>query len=333
MTQSTIILFSFLFYAISTLVSASQINNSAQEFVDSLSPMQKSTAIFKYSDEQRFDWKFVPAARKGIPLKQLNEQQKQQGLAILHLSLSKQGYQKATNIIGLEQVLFLLSGKAFRDDELYYISIFGKPSQDAIWGWRFEGHHLSLNFTIKDGNLSAVTPNFWGANPAKVATGEKQGLRVLQKEEDLGRELINSLSAKQQTLAIISDKAYGDILTKNKSVVSPLENKGIFYQDLNSAQKQLMLKLISVYLDNMPENIALSRYQNIQKQSLNSLQFAWAGSTQVDNKHYYRIQGDTFLIEYDNVQQNGNHIHTVWRDFKGDFGRDILKEHHTSHQH
>ncbi|WP_346433329.1 DUF3500 domain-containing protein [Paraglaciecola aquimarina] len=210
----------------SSFASASQINKDAQSFIDSLSKHQRTQALFEFLDEQRYDWKFIPTAREGLPLKQLNEQQKKLALTILQSSLSQQGYQKATNIIGLEQVLFLLSGKAFRDNQLYYVSIFGNPQQDPIWGWRFEGHHLSLNFTVKDGHLSAVTPNFWGANPAIVASGEKQGLRVLRQEEDLARALLESLSATQKAQAIISDKAYNDILSKNKSVVKPLEKKG-----------------------------------------------------------------------------------------------------------
>ena len=192
---------------------------------------------------------------------------------------------------------------------------------------------MSLNFTVKQGKLAAVTPNFWGANPGKVPSGDKQGLQVLKQEEDLARALITNLSAEQQNQAIISNKAYRDILTKTKQQVSPLAKKGILFEALNSAQKTQLLGIISVYLDNMPKDVATTRYQQIQSHSLNSLQFAWAGGIKPKQKHYYRIQGETFLIEYDNVQNNGNHIHTVWRDFKGDFGRDLLQEHHVKHEH
>lgn len=327
------ILCTFSICLISTLLSASELNNSTLNFVNSLSKEQQSQALFEFSDEQRFNWHYIPMDRKGLPLKQLSPTQKQLAFAVLQSSLSKQGYKKAKDIIGLEKVLFLLSGKTHRDEELYYLSIFGKPTHNNIWGWRFEGHHLSLNFTIKDGQLSSVTPNFWGANPAKVISGDKQGLRVLNQEEDLGRQLISSLTNEQQKIAIIAESAYKDILTKNKSEVSPLANKGILYAALTAPQRKQLLSLISVYLDNMSKNVAQSRYQDIQQHGLESIQFAWAGSTQANNRHYYRIQGKTFLIEYDNVQNNGNHIHTVWRDFSGDFGRDLLKEHHKNHQH
>lgn len=320
-------------YLTSTFLSASELNKSALSFVNSLTEIQKSKALFELSDEERFNWKYIPIDRKGISLKQLNASQKQLAFEVLQSSLSKQGYKKAKDIIGLEKVLFLLSGKAYRDEELYYLSIFGKPTHNNIWGWRFEGHHLSLNFTVKNGQLSAVTPNFWGANPAKVKSGDKKGLRVLKQEEDLGRQLINNLTNEQQKIAIIAASAYKEILTKNKSEINPLANKGILYAALTDPQKKQLLKLISVYLSNMSEEVAQSRYQGIQQHGLESIQFAWAGSTQANNRHYYRIQGTTFLIEYDNVQNQGNHIHTVWRDFAGDFGRDILKEHHNKHLH
>jgi hypothetical protein len=333
MFKNSVFIFVLIFSISNAYVSANEINQTTLSFVNSLSKEQKSKALFEFSDEQRFVWHYIPMDRKGLPIKQLSTTQKQLAFAILQSSLSDQGYKKAKDIIGLEKVLFLLSGKAYRDEELYYLSIFGKPEQENIWGWRFEGHHLSLNFTIKNGQLSSVTPNFWGANPAKVTSGDKQGLRVLKQEEDLGRQLINNLSNEQQKIAIIAESAYKEILTKNKSEVSPLANKGIFYAALTAPQRKQLLSLISVYLGNMSEEIAQSRFQDIKKHGLDTIQFAWAGSTQEHNRHYYRIQGKTFLIEYDNVQNNGNHIHTVWRDFSGDFGRDLLKEHHNNHQH
>ncbi|MCF2949993.1 DUF3500 domain-containing protein [Paraglaciecola aquimarina] len=333
MLHRAIFLLSLTLTHISLSVTASELTNNTVNFVNSLDPQQASLVLFKFKDEERFNWKFVPTARKGLPLKELNAQQKQLAIIVLKSSLSEQGFNKATSIIDLEEVLKVLNNEAYRDTELYYLSIFGQPQNDNIWAWRFEGHHLSLNFTVEQGKLAAVTPNFWGANPANVPSGDKQGLRVLKLEEDLARELINNLSAEQQKQAIISNKAYRDILTRNQQQVSPLANKGILFSALNSEQKAQLLGIISVYLNNMPKDLAQSRYQQIQSHSINNLQFAWAGSIKVNQKHYYRIQGDSFLIEYDNVQNNGNHIHTVWRDFKGDFGRDLLQEHHTKHKH
>ncbi|MGJ8679266.1 DUF3500 domain-containing protein [Paraglaciecola sp.] len=333
MLNKTLSILSLLLVISSQIAIAGDITNNTQRFIDSLTPQQKKQALFSFADEERFNWNFIPTERAGIPLKNLSVEQKQLALSVLRNSLSERGFNKALNIIDLEEVLRVLNNQAYRDNELYFLSIFGQPNTANTWAWRFEGHHLSLNFTVKDGKLGAVTPNFWGANPAKVPSGQKQGLRVLKQEEDLARALITSMSPEHQKLTLISDKAYGDILTKTKQQVKPLADKGIRFSTLNSKQKAQLLTLISVYLDNMPQNVAQSRYKKIQSNSINNIRFAWAGSIQPNKKHYYRIQGDSFLIEYDNVQNNGNHIHTVWRDFEGDFGRDLLKEHRSKHSH
>lgn len=306
---------------------------AATAFLNELSPELRAQASYPLDADERTNWHFVPKERNGVSLAQLNDAQEAKLTVLLAASLSESGYQKAANIQTLESVLFMLEGKAFRDPERYHATIFGDPEKDANWAWRFEGHHLSLNYTIANGKLITVTPNFWGANPATVPSGPHKGLRTLQEEEELARTLIQSLNPEQQKSAIIANKAPRDIHTRAKQEVTPLDPVGIRLDQLNAEQATALHKTIQVYLSNMPADIARERWTKIQAADMDSIRFAWAGSTELGEAHYYRIQGPTFLIEYDNVQNKANHIHAVWRDFNGDFGRDILREHKLIHSH
>ncbi|MDP4643822.1 MAG: DUF3500 domain-containing protein [Opitutales bacterium] len=306
---------------------------AATAFLNELSPELRTQASYPLDADERTNWHFVPKERNGVSLAQLDDAQEAKLTDLLAASLSESGYQKAANIQNLESVLFMLEGKAFRDPERYFATIFGDPAKDTDWGWRFEGHHLSLNYTIGDGQLITVTPNFWGANPATVPSGPHKGLRTLQDEEELARALIQSLNTEQQKSTIFTNKAPKDIHTRAKKEVTPLDPVGIRLDQLNAEQAAALHKTIQVYLGNMPADIARERWTKIQAADMASIRFAWAGSTKAGEPHYYRIQGPTFLIEYDNVQNKANHIHTVWRDFNGDFGRDIIREHKLSHSH
>jgi len=219
-------------------------------------------------------------------------------------------------------------GPAFaRDPERYFFSIFGTPSTRGSWGWRVEGHHISLHFTVVNGRLVAGAPTFFGANPAEVRVGPKKGLRVLGAEEDAARALLESLDSSQRTMAMINGVAPNDIVTLAKVKVDPLSPVGIPASALNSNQRALLRKLVGVYTDFMADDIAADRLAKIEQAGWDKVAFAWAGPLQRGEKHYYRVQGPTFLIEYDNTQNDGNHIHSVWRDFNGDFGEDLLREH------
>lgn len=208
--------------------------------------------------------------------------------------------------------------------------MFGTPGAKGAWGWRVEGHHISLRFTIADGAVSrnlASTPMFLGANPAEVRDGDKKGLRVLGDEEDAARALVMALSADQQKQAIINAVAPTDIVTMNKNDIAPLPDQGVTFASLQPAQQALLTRLIEVYTSTMEADVAAERLAKIKAAGMDKVRFAWAGETEKGKKHYYSIQGPTFLVEYDNTQNNGNHIHSVWRDFNGDFGRDLLREH------
>jgi hypothetical protein len=308
----------------------------ANAFLASLTQEQRAKAAFRLEDGQRKEFYFVPRARFGIPLKDLSEQQRQLAFAFLRTGLGADGYRKATSIIDLEPVLFELEGKERihpRDPQLYYLSLFGTPSARTPWGWRFEGHHLSLNVTVVRGELISTTPLFMGSNPAQIPRGPRQGFRALAEEEDEGRALIQSLDAEQRTVAIIQEKAPSDILTMNRPQVEPLVPVGLTATRMTPAQKAQLTRLIDVYLARMPNDLAAERRAKLQAAGLDQVSFAWAGGIEKGDYHYYRVQGPTFLIEYDDTQNNANHIHSVWRDFTGDFGVDLLREHYQQQPH
>jgi len=320
--------------AYSRLHSASVMSDAAKAFLNSLDQDQRARATFQLQDEERFDWHYIPKARKGLPLKDMNPAQKHLAHALLSAGLSQRGYIKAITIMSLDEVLRILEqGKGpVRDPEGYFFTVFGEPSETGTWGYRIEGHHISQNFTIVNGKVQGA-PSFFGANPAEVREGPRKGLRVLGHEEDLGRALIQSLNPEQKKAAIVSKDAPADILTTNsRKAALNGQPSGIQASKLDARQKELLQNLLDEYCYNMPDQVAQGREEQIKKAG-NNIYFAWAGGEQPGQGHYYRIQSPSFLVEYDDTQNNANHIHTVWRDFDGDFGLDLLKEHYqTSHR-
>jgi Protein of unknown function (DUF3500) len=305
------------------------------EFLNSLNRDQKSKAMFAFDDQSKTRWHYFPASmwpRAGIRLHELNDRQKNLLFTLLRSFLSQTGYDKTREIMGLEEVLSALSGNSTMDDpENYYAAFYGNPETDSLWAWSFEGHHISLNFTVLNGKIS-IAPRFLGAHPATVTQGEHKGERPLGREEDLGFELINSLSAAQKQKALFRLQAFYDIVTSNSPEVKPLPTEGIKMEDLNRTQQATLLSLIDEYLSTMPKELAKKRMENLKKEELDEIRFGWAGGTEPGEPHYYRIQGKTFLVEFDNTQDHANHIHSVWRDFDGDFGRDLIHEHYM-HDH
>jgi len=327
-------------YAVSQAVAkqraAVAMATSANAFIASLNAEQRTKALFRFEDEQRKDFFFVPRTRFGVPLKDLDENQRKLAMDFLRTGLGVAGYQKAATIISLEPVLFELEGAKRihpRDPELYYVSIFGAPSPKSPWGWRFEGHHLSVNVTVVGGELVASAPLFMGSNPAEVREGPRKGLRTLAGEEDEARTLIQSLDEKQKAVAIYQEKAPADILTMNNRKVDPLKPEGLAAAAMTATQRKQLMKLIEVYLTRMPDEVATARRAKLNAGGLEKITFAWAGGINRGDYHYYRVQGPSFLIEYDDTQNNANHIHSVWRDFNGDFGADLLAEHYRAQPH
>jgi len=307
---------------------------AANAFVASLERAQRSKAIFDFDAAERMNWHFVPRPRHGLPLKEMSVEQRELARNILRAGLSQRGYLAASTIMELELALRELGeDPRIRDPELYFFSVFGTPSRTAPWGFRAEGHHLSLNFTIARDSLIATAPAFFGANPAEVRSGARRGLRALAAEEDVARELVLSLDERQRAAATISTAAPRDIVTGNAARVEPLSPVGIRVSDLRPEQVAILVRLLEVYLGRMADPIAARRRAALERTDLHAVAFAWSGSTRPREPHYYRIQGPSFLVEYDNTQNGANHIHTVWRDFEGDFGRDLLREHYRDAPH
>lgn len=315
---------------------AHEMAHSAEHLVASLTDEQKQRALFDFSDEYRYDWHFIPRDRRGLPWKEMNGAQRQLATALLASGLSQRGLIKAATIMSLEQVLLELergSGPV-RDPELYYFSIFGEPASadhNEPWGFRVEGHHLSLNFTIVDGRVAVGGPTFMGSNPGVVRDGPRAGLRVLADEEDLARAFVKSLSDLQREKAIVSPEAPRDILSAAVRKAGPLDPPGLMASELEVAQAGELLRLVKVYSERLRPEISGADMEKILAAGLDKIAFAWAGSTEPGQPHYYRIQGPTFLIEYDNTQNDANHIHSVWRDLANDFGEDLLSRHYEQH--
>lgn len=302
---------------------------AAREFLGALSEEQRAQAQIPFEDEERFNWHFTPRMRRGLPLGAMDDAQRALAHGLISTGVSSRGYLKAMTIISLEPVLRELEGgRGFvRDAGNYYISVFGTPSPVGTWGWRVEGHHISFNLTIVDGEL-ASSPSFFGANPAEVRHGPRMGLRALAAEEDLARALLHSLSDRQRAQAIIDTTAPRDILTYNRPRVEAEAPRGIPMSGLTMPQVDLLMALLDVYASDMPEEVAEARRAAVRRAHWDSIVFAWMGGQEPGQGHYYRVQGPEFLVEYDNTQNEANHIHTVWRDYDGDFGQDLLRAHY-----
>lgn len=342
---AALLVFALLFALIETTArvrSAAAMVAAADKFLGTLNAEQKAKAVFKFDDDQRFDWHFIPRDRQGLPLKEMTDTQRQAAIDLLKTGLSQRGFLKASTIITMENVLREMEGpnRRFpRDPELYYFSIFGTPGAKQPWGWRLEGHHISLNFTVGSRSIVATSPSFFGSNPAEVRVDVPQqnwpqkGSRVLAAEEDLARDLVKSLDATQRARAIFNATAPGDIISFNKVRAEPLDQVGIAASALSSAQFEKLTRLVDEYCNNVPEDLAAARRDKFRTARREQIYFAWAGGIAKNEPHYYRIQTPAFLIEYDDTQNNANHVHTVWRDFNGDFGRDLLAEHYQNTPH
>jgi len=314
---------------------AQNLSKSATRFLNTLSADQKLKTMFPFDGEDRYAWHFFPKTdRKGTPIKEMTEAQRAAAWELVKTCLADKGVEQAKTIMSLESILKVQEKRAdndtYRDPENYYFTIYGIPGEQTIWGWRLEGHHLSYNFAADKNRLVSGTPAFTGSNPGVVLEGDRKGTEALHEQADLGYALLASLDPTQLKKALFSDTAPPEIITFVSKVASINPQTGITYAELAPRQQQLMLSLINSYIERYTKTFAGEMKKEIQLADLNKLSFSWAGSTQrkPGNPHYYRVQGPTFLIEYDNTQNNGNHVHAVLRDLKHDFGGDILLEHY-----
>ena len=312
---------------------SSAMASAATEWLGALTPEQRQQATFAFDAAERMRFNFIPDEafpRNGLPLKAMTEPQRKLAHALLRSGLSERGYTTYTSIIQLENILKVIEQppRFARDETAYRFSIFGTPSTTGTWGWRVEGHHVSLHFSVHNGKAIASTPSFAGSNPAEVRIdGPKKGQRVLGQLEDTGRALIVAFDAAQRKTAVFAATAPNEIVTTNVLDINPLSPAGIKVSEMTPAQRDLLMKVIDAYAGLMAPEIAADRLAKIKAAGVDNVTFAWAGPVELGLKHYYRVQGPTFLIEFDNTQNDGNHVHAIWRDFKGDFGRDLLREH------
>ncbi len=306
--------------------------HAAQAFLDSLNAEQRGQALMPYGSKDRLDWHFIPKDhRKGLRIKNMNEEQRKAAHRLLQAALSDLGYKKATAIMSLEKLLHELEGgqgRWPRDWDRYFFTIFGDPSLDARWGLSVEGHHLSLNFVVEHGHVLSTTPQVFCTNPAEVKnknhSGFPVGTRILKQEELLAFELINGLPDGQRKTAILSDKAPREIRNPGAAQPPTAAPDGLAAGAMSAGHQALLRKLIDEYAQAMPERIAQARWNAIDKAGFQNVYFAWAGATRPGIGHYYRIQGPTFLIELVNTQPDAagnpaNHVHSIWRDMRGDF--------------
>ena len=320
---------------------AEQMTQAAVNFLGILSPTLREKASQPFDGNERFRWHYIPIEmweRQGVSLKELNAKQQEAAFSLMQSGLSSDGYQKARAIINLESILGEIEktdgeARLERNPEYYYFTVFGDPTGNGAWGWRAEGHHVSLNFTVVNKELISPNPFFFGSNPAEVPQGDKKGLRVLFAEEDLARQLLTSLTPHQKTIAVIDTDAPSDILTRNAPKVEFEAVEGLPVETMQTHQRDLLMQVVHEYINRLPDEIAEIERRKLRESSVNDIHFAWAGGEERKMPHYYRIHGPFFFVEYDNTQNNANHIHSVWRHIEDDFGVDLLRLHYNKSDH
>ncbi len=291
-----------------------------------------------FSEAARSDWHYVPRERVGLAYREMTPAQRRATEALLRTAVTARGLAKLHAVMQLEIVLRELEGSgAKRDPENYSIALFGTPAvSGAPWGFRLEGHHLSLHFTVRDDRFVSTLPQFFGSNPRRVPRSVGHGAppestRVLATEEDLARGLMQSLPPDGRAVAHFDDETYGDIVSRNAARLSPLSPVGIAFSKLSPSARSQLLRLIGAFAEHLRPELSQARMARVRRGGRDSIRFGWAGSLEPNKPFYYRIQGKGFLIEVDD--SGGNHIHTVWRDFDGDWGRDTLAEHYEQAPH
>ena len=330
--------------------------DAANRFLESLNRMQLMGTVFAMDAPERTNWHYFPETgfadeygyvRNGITFKDMEPKQRHFAYGLLSTGLGRAGFVKTMNVMALEEVVRAIEDDTtgYRDTERFHFTVFGTPSMTGDWGWRVEGHHVSLHYVIRNGELVAASPTFLGANPHEVPQGLHKGMRALAREEDLARTLLKSLQPALQKRAIFDKQAPYDIVTlADKRAEIEGDPQGLPASAMSDYQYQALLDLIAEYANTMPPEIASRRMKAARDAPREKLFFGWAGDIErpaakpikiggrtTENRHlagnYYRIQSPTFLIEYANTQNQSNHSHAVWREFEGDFGYDVLAAH------
>ena len=320
---------------------AERMARAGVEFLNTLRPHLREKTAMAFNDDERLRWHYLPLEmwdRRGVGLEALNEKERNAAFRLLASGLSEDGYRKATAIMDLESTLGELeraagTARLVRDPARYFFSVFGDPAQKSPWGWRVEGHHVSLHYTVVNREILSPYPSFFGANPAEVREGPRKGLRILSDEEDLARGLLGDLSAEQKRKTMIQADAPADILTRETPKVAFEAAEGMAAESMTADQRRILLKLIHEYIDRMPEEVAKAESRKLHDAGIADIHFAWAGAEEPGKPHYYRLHGPFLFVEYDNTQNDANHIHSVWRHLEDDFGVDLLRHHYRNRKH
>lgn len=318
-----------------TDVAGTNMVSAAQGFVSKLGVDQKKQTLFAFDSAERFNWHFIPLqdkdtrkyTRKGLPMEEMDPIQRKAALALIKAGTSESGNTAITTIMSLESILLEQEGPKgamVRNPGWYFFTIFGEPSKTGKWGWRVEGHHLSVNFTMQGTQVVSSTPCFFGANPAQVKGGANKGKRILPQSEDFARDLFKSLDADQKKVALQA-KPFGepDARKKTPNVGKPV---GLAAAKMTKDQKETLRKLIAAYTDRMPKDVAAVEMKAVDDGGIDNVYFAFTGSAEGAGKGFtYRVHGPSFLVEFLNMQADSggnpaNHIHSCWRRIKGDFG-------------
>lgn len=314
----------------------SSMSKSAKNFLSDLTSDQYNKVTFNFKSDERENWHYIPKLRSGLSRLEMNQKQLRSADALIANSVNANVYHQIKNIIDLELILKEIEQKngslTFdRNPSLYYYSMFGYPGNKEPWGWRIEGHHVSLNFTVIDGYTILATPSFLGSNPSRIKHGKQKELQILKDEENLGRKLFMSLDKNQQYKAMIYPVVPQEFITRASRRVEITEPVGLAANSMNATQLRLLISLIKVYINRQSREFAKTTFKKIESGGIDNIHFAWVGSEHVGQPHYYRIHGPCFFVEYDNTQDNANHIHSVWRDLNNDFGVDSLQTHYKNH--
>lgn len=315
---------------------SAEMKQAAIEFLGSLDHELLKQSKFKFDGPERTDWHFIPKDRVGVSFKEMTLVQRRAARVLMRSALTEKGYLKSVTIMSLEQVLRLLEAdrenvNEIRDPEKYWFAVFGDPAADKPWGWRVEGHHLSLNFTSVGGVVAGSAPIFFGSNPAEVRVGPKIGLRVLGHEEDQARALMSALTAEQKTQAIIAPQAPKDVLTVPGQPIDIGAPAGLSAAAMTKRQRAMLRAMVVSFLRHLQPGIINQEIREIDESGIGKIYFAWMGSLDPTEKHYFRVHGPTFILEYDNAQ--GNHAHVVWHSQENDFGAAVLHRHYQESPH
>jgi Protein of unknown function (DUF3500) len=311
---------------------------AATAFLASLDPGQRATATAAFDTDDHRAWTYLPGPRPGLVLGDMTEAQRELAMELLATGLSEHGMSDARAIMALETILGDLErGDAQahweRDPAAYWVRVLGDPEGDGPWAWRVNGHHLATHLTVV-GDEIAATPQFFGANPAVVPGGPHAGRRVLPESEDLARALLDALDTDRRKVAVVDAVAPADILTVRDPIADPTRiTPGLAHGDMTPAQQELLTGLVRYYLGRVTPGAGEAAWGQIVAAGLDPVTFTWAGSERAGRgqPHYYAVSGPTFVLEYDNTQNDANHIHSVWRDLRRDWGEDLLAAHYAAH--